>query len=256
MLRTNLPRALRSLRRSRGWRQVDLAVRAATSRQTVSRVERGQLRGVTLARVEQLAAALDGSIDVQLRWRGEQLDRLVDARHARLQEAAAAMLATNGWQVWPEVSFNHFGDRGRVDLLAFHPASGTLMVVEVKSGIGDLQDSIGRLDVKARLGRTLARSVGAGPVRAVIPAFVIGDSRHARRTVLEHATLFHRYAVRGRSALAWVRRPRMPAPSGLLWFVNLPDSRGVSVSRDPRVRKRRLGPQRPPGVNSDGSRAG
>jgi len=50
MLRTNLPRALRHLRQRRGWRQVDLAVSAGCSRETVSPLERGDLRGVALGR--------------------------------------------------------------------------------------------------------------------------------------------------------------------------------------------------------------
>ena len=69
-------------------------------------------------------------------------------------------MASSGWSVRPEVSFNHYGDRGRVDLLAFHAASGVALVIEVKGSIGDLQDALGRLDVKLRLGRSLADASG------------------------------------------------------------------------------------------------
>jgi transcriptional regulator with XRE-family HTH domain len=236
VLRSNLPRAIRHLRRRRGWRQADLGARARTSDATISRLERGVVRGLPLGLIERVATALDATVDVTLRWEGEQLDRLIDSAHAYLVQQTASMLVAFGWVVRPEVSFNHYGDRGVVDLLAFHPSVGAVLVIEIKSIIGDVQATLGRLDVKARLARSLAESVGWSPVRAVVPALIFGDRRSARRTVATHDAIFGRYGVRGRSALAWVRRPVLPAPSGLLWFVNVPDSRGVSVTRGRRVR--------------------
>jgi hypothetical protein len=123
-----------------------------------------------------------------------------------------------------------------VDLLAFHPDVGVVLVIEAKGSIGDLQDALGRLDVKLRLGRSLADASGWAGVRAIVPAFVFADTRSVRRTIALHAAIFARFTLRGRSARAWVRRPSLPAPSGLLWFVNVPDSRGVSVTRGKRVR--------------------
>ena len=209
---------------------------SGSSRAAVSRIERGGLRGVPVGVVERLADALGASIELTVRWQGEQMDRLIDAGHARLQEQAAVLLASNGWLVRSEVSFNHFGDRGRVDVLAFHPSARTLIVVEVKTAIGDLQETLGRVDVKARLGATLAAAAGWDVPQAVVPALVIADRRAARRTVAQHETLFTRYSIRGRAAVAWIRHPRGPAPAGLLWFANLPNSHGVSVTRGRRVR--------------------
>ena len=208
---------------------------------TISRVERGLIRGVPLGTIERVADALGATIDVTIRWQGEQLDRLLDAAHASIEEQTATLLASSGWSVRPEVSFNHYGDRGRVDLLAFHPAAGVVLVIEVKGSIGDLQDALGRLDVKVRLGRSLADASGWAGVRAVVPAFVFADTRTVRRTVARHAAIFARFGLRGKSAQAWVRRPFSPTPSGLLWFVNVPDSHGVSVTRGQRVRTVRSG---------------
>lgn len=128
-----MPRAIRYLRRREGLRQADLAARANVSGPTISRVERGLVRGVPLGTIESVAAALGASVDLTVRWQGEQLDRLIDAAHAWLQQDAAASLTAANWTVRPEVSFNHFGDRGRVDLLAFHPGTGIVLVVEVKA---------------------------------------------------------------------------------------------------------------------------
>src|SRR5687767_9128561 len=121
MLRTNVPRAVRVLRRRRGWRQTDLARRAGISRQGITRIELGQMNGVPLATVVRIAEALGGSVDLTMRWEGEQLDRLADAAHAWLTEQVSAFLMQAGWVPRTEVSFNSYGDRGRVDVLAWHP---------------------------------------------------------------------------------------------------------------------------------------
>lgn len=202
-------------------------------------MERGAIAGMTLAVIDRTAAALGASVSVQVRWHGEELDRLLDAAHAGIQHAIATSLRVLGWDVRVEVSFNHFGDRGRVDVMAFHPLSRIVLVVEVKSGLGDLQETLGRIDVKARLARQIAAELGWGDVRAVVPALVIGDSRLARRTVARHAALFSRYSLRGRAARAWIRHPAEPMPHGLLWFANRPDSRSLTVTRVRRRSNRR-----------------
>jgi hypothetical protein len=188
------------------------------SRNKVGRSERRAVANMTVGDLDKIASALGATLQVQVRWQGEQLDRLLDAAHAALQEQVAWTLEHFGWLVRPEVSFNHFGDRGRVDIVAFHPRLRVLVIAEIKSGIGDLQKTIGRLDIKVRLAKVIAAEQGWRDVAAVIPALVIGDTRAARRTIAAHATLFTRFNVRGRQALAWLRRPIDPVPSGLLWF--------------------------------------
>ena len=228
---TNVPIAVRRLRLRKGWSQDALGARCGVSREAISRAERGELQGMTLATIETITTALGGSVSLQLRWNGEQLDRLVDAAHAAMQASVVESLNAIGWLVRVEVSFNHFGDRGRVDVLALHPRLRILLVVEVKSGLGDLQDTLGRLDIKARLGHVIARECGWTDVAAVLPALVIGDSRTVRRSVAAHDALFARFTLRGRFALAWLGRPREPVPSGLLWFASRQDSRKVTNKR-------------------------
>ncbi len=240
-MRTNLPRAIRALRRERGWRQTDLADRSGPSRHVVSRLERGRLENMPIGAIEAIASALDATLDLTLRWRGEGLDRLLDSAHAAVQDQAASMFRSAGWTVDVEVSFNHYGDRGRVDLLAFHAGSSFLVVGEMKSGIGDVQETLGRLDIKTRIGSLLARQAGRSPIRAVVPALVIQEGRTARRVVAAHSALFARFACRGRSAHRWLRNPTAPAPSGLLWFAKVPNAYGVRAKPGTRVRNRQMG---------------
>jgi transcriptional regulator with XRE-family HTH domain len=216
-MRTNVPRALRALRRRRAWRQVDLARRAHVARDLVQRAEGRRFAGVTVGALERLAEALDAHLVVELRWRGAELDRLMDARHAALTAAAANRLGRTGWDVRPEVSFNHFGDRGRCDLVAWHAVTRTLLNLEVKSQLGDLQDVLGRLDVKVRLGRQIATAMGVGRPERVLGGIVLAANGGNRRIVDRHEPLFRAFAARGRAAFAWLRHPQRPV-TGLLWY--------------------------------------
>lgn len=239
MVITNIARAVRTLRLARGGSQATLGARAGVSRELVSRLERDDVAGMTLGNVDRVATALGASLRATFSWRGAKLDRLMDARHAALQHAVSNLLTELGWVVRVEVSFNHFGDRGRVDILAFHPGVRVVLVVEIKSALGDIQETIGRLDVKTRLGRQLARNVGWTGVAAVVPALVILDARPSRKVVSAYPALFARLSVRGRTAVAWLRRPLTPEPDGLLWFANGTDSRQVSVMRGHQASGRR-----------------
>src|SRR6478609_3620386 len=104
--------AYRALRIRRGWRQIDLALRARVSRSEISRIERGLGPGVTGESLARVAAALDARLDVAMRWHGEGLDRLLDAAHARLVDQVVAILSALGWDVAVEVSFAIGGERG------------------------------------------------------------------------------------------------------------------------------------------------
>jgi transcriptional regulator with XRE-family HTH domain len=238
-MRTNLPRAIVHLRHRRGWRQSDLSRRAGVSRPVISRIEHGDLSGLSVRSVRRVVGALDASVELIVRWQGEQLDRLIDADHARIVQGIVRLLEALGWMTRVEVSFNHYGDRGRVDVLAMHAPSRTLLVAEAKSAVGDTQDTVGRLDVKVRLGRMLASSVSwEEPIR-IVPALVIADTRASRRVVAEHDGVFRRFNVRGRVALAWLRRPTSAQPTGALWFAKLPNARGADVKQRVRVQKGR-----------------
>jgi transcriptional regulator with XRE-family HTH domain len=227
------------LRRRLGLTQLDLAQLAGVSRAAVQRIEHGEWQSVQVGRVEQVAAALGARLQILLTWNGEQLDRLVDAGHAELQNAFAQLLTAAGWLVAVEVSFNHHGERGLHDLLAFHPASGILLVIEIKTAIGDVQATLGTLDVKVRLALDAAATQGWADVSAVVPVLVLADERQQHRLVAAHAALFSRFALRGRAARAWLKAPSFGA-TGMLTYLPLTNARVVSVrkaSRGQRVRK-------------------
>ena len=55
-----------------------------------------------------------------------------------LTDAVLRLLRSMGWEVATEISFNMRGDRGTIDILAFHAATGSLLVIEIKSVVPDL----------------------------------------------------------------------------------------------------------------------
>src|SRR5688572_2019460 len=66
-----------------------------------------------------VVAALGGYLAIRIQYHGEGLDRLRDRRHAALVDLLVARLRRDGWEVATEVSFNVYGERGSIDILAF-----------------------------------------------------------------------------------------------------------------------------------------
>jgi transcriptional regulator with XRE-family HTH domain len=229
-------RIVRMLRVRHGFTQAALGLRAGVSREAVSLIERGQARRLRLRTVEGVLGALGARTELRLMWNGPELDRMLDAVHAWIGASVKRRVEAWGWVVKVEVSFNHYGERGRIDLLAWHGATRTLLVVEVKSALVDVQQLLGSLDVKTRIGRQTAARFG-WEVRHVVPAIVFADDRTTRRRLAVVDTLFDRFAVRGRACISWPRHPGTP-PSGVLWFVLVPPNVGGVIGRQ-RVRKRR-----------------
>ncbi|HEY3522198.1 MAG TPA: helix-turn-helix domain-containing protein [Candidatus Limnocylindrales bacterium] len=127
----------RAVRHRLGWRQSDLAGRARVSQQEVSLFERFGLVAVDLRTARSICAPLGVRLDVLPRWRGSDLDRLLDEAHAALVDEIVRRLRAAGWETLVEWSFNHFGERGAIDVVAWRPATGHLLVIEVKSRIVD-----------------------------------------------------------------------------------------------------------------------
>ena len=183
--------SVRALRRRRRWRQLDLADRAGVSRAAISRIERGRADRLTLRTLNQIADALVARIDVRLLWNGEGLDRLLDEEHAGLVEAVIRELEAARWEPATEVSFSIRGERGSVDVLAFHPATSTLLVVEVKSVVPDLQAMLATLDRKTRLAGAIGRERSWAATHTG-RLLVVRDDRTARRRIASYEAIRRR----------------------------------------------------------------
>ena len=226
---------MRAVRLRLGWRQADVAAKAGVSRSTVLRVEHGQLGGMPISILRTVLRPLEIELDLVPRWRGGDLDRLLDEGHALLGGGVATILGALGWIVQAEVSFSIYGERGSIDLLAWHPASRTLLVIEIKTSLNSVEETLRRQDAKVRLAARIARERFGWEALATASLLVLPDDTTSRRRVGRHARVLDRaFPMRGRAARAWLRQP-VGAP-GLLVFLS--DVHGANLRRGGAPRRR------------------
>lgn len=173
-------RLLRAARIRRGWRQADVAERAGTSISQVSRVETGQASTLRLCELRAIAAVLEVRLGLSATWRGGDADRLVNAKHVALQQRVVELLP-RAWVVLAEVTFSVFGERGAIDILAWHPPSRAVLVIEIKPELGDPGGLLAQVDRYRRLAPGVARERDWGTPRILGVWAVVAESSMNRR---------------------------------------------------------------------------
>lgn len=235
-------RLIRAARSARGWRQLDVERASGVDQTTVSLIERGLVGGLTLGCVRRVVSALGMELRLELRGPPTLILRLRDVAHAGLVEELVAILRGSGWVALPEYTFNHFGERGSVDVVAWHPHWSTLLIVEVKTEIVDVQALLATFDRKSRVvPALLGRERGWKP-RMVGRLLLVGNRSTARRVVRAHR---HTFAAalpdQGRAARRWIGRP--VGSLAAVWFLSPTtggrDSRILTASERRRVRPSR-----------------
>ncbi len=231
---------VRTARLRRGWRQQDLAAKGRVSRVTISRVEQGHVGPLSLDSIRAICGALDIRLELQPRWRGGDLDRMMSRRHSALHESVTRTIAAAfpDWEISPEVSFSIYGERGVIDLLLWHPGRRALLVIELKTDIVDVGEMLGTLDKKRRLAWEIAKEKGWSP-RTVSAWIVVGGSRTNERRVAQfQAMLRSAYPADGRQVRAWLRDPVGSIAALSLWSAAASGARDVAPRR--RVRTTRV----------------
>ena len=189
---------------------------------------------MTVDRLRGVCEPLDARLIVTIQWRGGDLDRLLDEGHATLLGRIAALLERYGWETDSEATFSEYGERGSIDLLAWHAPTRTLLIVEVKTELTSIEETLRTHDVKVRLGPSIAAKRRGWDVAAVGRLLVLPDESTPRRRVSRHGALLARpYALRGSVCSAWLRRGG--PGSGLLF---LSPTNGGRRARGPISRKR------------------
>jgi transcriptional regulator with XRE-family HTH domain len=237
-------RLFRALRLRLGWRQLDVSEKAGVSRAVYSDMERGHFDRIPLWTLRRVATVLEVRLPLEPSWRGGRIERVISGRHAAMAERLTAMLAAAGWEVRPEASFNSFGERGVVDLVAWHPVCRTLLLIEIKTELVDPSGLLTVTDRRRRLAGVIARDSGWKP-GVVAQWVVIAAGRTNARRVAEHRSMLRAaFPADGRSIEAWLADPRKPLDA--LWF--LPDVAHRSTGRAAR------GPNRVPTRSATASR--
>lgn len=235
-------RSLRALRQRRGLRQSEVAVAAGVSQSTVSDVECGRLAGLPIATIRRIFAAVDAGFEGMIQWRGAGLDRLLDARHAALVAASVRRLGDLGWETRVETTYSIYGERGSIDVLGALPAVRAVLVEEVKSELGSLEETIRKLDEKVRLVRERVAEAEVGWRPSIVGRLlVLPDTSMARsRVAVLDSVLGVAFPDRGSKVRAWLHAPS-GGLAGVLFQRDIAmgdakkDRRGVQRVRGPRA---------------------
>jgi transcriptional regulator with XRE-family HTH domain len=222
--------AIRAVRLKRGLRQANLAALAGVSHGTVSLVERGHCRSLSLETIRKIGAALEVRVDLVGWWKGGDLDRLLIRRHSLLAESVAAALgATPGWVVQAEVSFAMYRESGVVDLFMWHAETSHLIVIEIKTQLVDVNELLGTLDKKRRLARKIVAGRGWRPAQVDV-WLIIADTSTNRRHAREHATLLRAgHPFDGRHLGRILRHPSENGSGVAFWSNTNPGSTGTGI---------------------------
>lgn len=230
----------RAVRIRRGWRQADVGRRAGLSPSVISRIERGHLERLPLGTILSVARVLDIQVTLTARSRGADLDRLVSSRHSGLHESVARCFAEElpDWILEPEVSFSIYGERGIIDILAWHPAHRALVIIELKTDIVDVNELVGRMDQRRRLAAQIVEDRGWDPLTISVWV-IVANGRTNRARLAAHRTLLRNaFPMDGRSIRAWLRRPDRRIAALSLWDrVETGTAPGAFAARH-RVRRR------------------
>src|SRR5688572_15626282 len=212
-------RLLRLVRQRAGLTQAELAAAAAVTVVDLRRVETGRVGDVQVDRVRRLFSVPGGRARVTVWWNGAAADRLLDERHAALVERVVLLVRRRGWDVRIEVSYSEFGERGSIDVFAGLPPRRAVVVLEVKSDIGSLEEMNRILDVKERLAPKLAVAQFGWRPEFVGRILVLPEDLTLRRLLHKHAqTMRTIYPATSREVRAWLRNPASRLRG--IWFLS------------------------------------
>jgi transcriptional regulator with XRE-family HTH domain len=219
--------------------QAQVAELAHVSQNRVSDAELGRLERFSLRTLDAICTAVDVRLKLEAWWRGTEAHKLLDRSHASIVETVTRELTALGWLVIPEYTFNHYGERGSIDIVAWLPLTRSLLIIEVKSEIVDLQDLFASLGRKVRVVPGLLRAERGWNAANVSRILVLPGTTVNRSIVERHASSFAAaLPSRSRVIKRWLRSP-MSAVAGV-WFVS--PTRVATTKKTLRVRK-----PRPPG---------
>lgn len=171
--------------------------------------------------MRRLFRAVDARWEPHVSWRGGDLDRFLDARHARLVGILVALLRVIGWHVEVEVTYSSYGERGSIDIIAWWPAARIALVIEVKSELVSIEATVRKLDENVRLTiESIAEARFGERPRAVARMLILPDTTTERRRVSRaDEVLAVALPVRGAPLRRWLRHPAGPV-RGILFLAD------------------------------------
>ena len=232
--------AVLSLRTSLGWTQRELGRRADIAQSEISRLERGLLEDVTIDTAERLLKAMGARLvlSVDAPFLGDR-QRQREPAHARCSSHVASKLRRHGWLVATEVEIGGDRARGWIDVLALHPATGLLLIIEIKTEIRDLGAIERSLGWYERAAWAAARGFGWRPVRSVGCLLLLATEANDERVIENRAPITSGFPVRARDLTASITDGSSPNIPGRAVAMIDPLSRRKAWVRPLRVDGRR-----------------
>jgi hypothetical protein len=130
-----------------------------------------------------------------------------------------------------------YGERGSIDVLAWHPRARLLLVVEVKTELVAIEETLRKHDQKVRLAPRIAAEQFGLKATGTARLLVLPSLSTPRRRVERHAAVMDvAYPMRTGELRRWIGSPTEPA-AGLL-FLDLDSGSGSGRSAISRRRIR------------------
>ncbi|HUQ44633.1 MAG TPA: hypothetical protein VM451_09540 [Candidatus Limnocylindria bacterium] len=156
-----------------------------------------------------------------------------------------------GWACRVEVSYNVYGERGSIDILAWHAPTRTLLVVEVKTEIASVEETLRKHDAKVRLAPRLAAAELGWQALCTARLLVLPSHSTARRRVDRHRNVFAiTYPLGGADVRSWLAQPSLvgsaseTSPRGGLLFIDPGRNEGAAGTLSRRRIRTRAGTKR------------
>lgn len=231
---------VKALRTTIGWSQRELGKRAAMSQSMVCAVERGARRDLTFSTATALLNAMGARLVVEVAapYLGDR-ERQRDPAHARLAAYVRARLWQAGWQTRSELEVGSDRSRGWIDLMAFHPVSGVMLVIELKTEIHDLGQIERSLGWYEREAWAAARRFGWRPTREIGCLLLLATEANELRAASNRAATTVGFPLRARDLATVLGGGPAPAEIGRAIVMIDPHSRRRAWSRALRIDGRR-----------------
>jgi transcriptional regulator with XRE-family HTH domain len=220
---------VRTARMACAMTQRELSRRSGVSQSRISRIENLRTHDIALSEIDALLVALGVRY-----WLGTEAPRVTrssrDLVHGWCAAYVTRRLVAAGWLVEREVEIG--GDRwkGWIDVLAFHPATDVLLVIEVKTEIVDLGEIERTLNWYQRQAPVAARRFG-WVAREVASSLLVLDTAANERLFSSNRDLLRLgFPGRARQLLGVVRTGTL-ADSGRCLALIDPRSRGSAWLR-------------------------
>jgi len=231
---------IRELRHAVGWSQRELADRAGVSQSLVSAIETGRVSNVTVETLARLLEAMGARlvIDAIPPFLGDR-ERQRDPVHIQCTNHVVRRLERSGWMTATEVEIGGDRSRGWIDVLAYHPVTHVLLVIEIKTEILDLGAIERALGWYEREAWTAARRFGWRPSMVVGSLILLATEANESRLRDNREWFARDFSIRAKTLLAIVAASDRPAARSRAMAMIDPRSKRQSWLRPARIDGRR-----------------